>query len=356
MPMSRPTEKNTSALGALKDSFDSQGFKKLRRRLPSPSFQLLKATTMVLLMSRTESVSLCILCCLVLVPMNTFAHKITFSNQCNETIYVGIVQNPGERLINNGGLRLDALKKDSIALPFGWSGRFWGRTQCQEWGEMCETGRCGENWMNCLGEFPISPVTFVDMKLDSPGTGMDFYSVTLVNGYNIPIQVAPIDGTFQNLTGVEDYCQWAGCENDLNYICPAELQAFGSQGQLVGCRSACDVFQSDEFCCLGSFDTAETCQASSFAKTFKRSCKRAYSYALDSTMSDFTCLGKDFEPNKTLAQKVPSGSGYVVTLCPNGEGTSLQWLPESSARRLGTIAPLIVGLGAFAGLLMMTIM
>ena len=270
---------------------------------------------------------------LLILPLHTLAHSVTFQNQCNETIYVGIVQNEGQKLINNGGLRLDAQQNDSIALPFGWSGRFWGRTQCQEWGEMCETGRCGENWMNCLGEFPAAPVTFVDLRLDNPGTGVDFYSVTLVNGYNIPIQVAPINGTFQNVSGIPDYCTWAGCQNDLNYICPAELQKFGTKGQLVGCQSACDVFREDEYCCQGRYDTPDTCGPFSFAETFKRSCQRAYCYAFDQEMSDFTCLGSDFVPNKTLAQKISSGSEYTVTLCPGGEGTSLQWLPESTASR-----------------------
>jgi hypothetical protein len=99
----------------------------------------------------------------LLLPVHSIDHSITFLNQCNETVYVGIVQDQGQKLINNGGLRLDAEQNDTIDLPFGWSGRFWGRTQCQEWGGMCETGHCGDNWMNCLGLFPSPPVTFVDI-------------------------------------------------------------------------------------------------------------------------------------------------------------------------------------------------
>lgn len=283
-------------------------------------------------------------------PGLTLAHEVTFVNQCNETIYVGVVPNPGAALIQKGGFRLDALQNDSVTLPFGWSGRFWGRTQCKEWGEMCETGRCGENWMHCLGEIPAAPVTFVDLRLDTPGSGVDFYSVTLVNGYNIPIRVAPVEGSFQNLTGIQDYCLWAGCQNDLNYICPAELQAFGTRGQLVGCRSACDVFQEDQYCCQGSFDTADSCQPFAFAETFKQSCRRAYSYALDQEMSDFTCLGKDYVPNRTLARKVSSGSEYTVTLCPGGEGTSLQWLPASDAASLPLSHAIALGIIAVTGL------
>ncbi|GKZ00940.1 hypothetical protein MPSEU_001045500 [Mayamaea pseudoterrestris] len=297
---------------------------------------------------RTMPSLLLILFCLL--PLHSIAHSVTFVNQCNETIYIGIVQNQGQKLINNGGLRLDAQKNDSVALPFGWSGRFWGRTQCQEWGEMCETGRCGENWMNCLGEFPVSPVTFVDLRLDNQGSGVDFYSVTLVNGYNIPIQVAPVNGTFQSMPGTRDYCTWAGCQNDLNYICPAELQMFGTKGQLVGCRSACDVFQEDEFCCQGIYGTAETCPSFSFADTFKRSCQRAYTYAFDQVNSDYTCLGIDYEANMTLSQKISSGSEYYVTLCPNGEGTSLQWLPESKGTGVWN-GPFLVALSALSVLL-----
>jgi hypothetical protein len=278
------------------------------------------------------------------------AHEVVFVNECNETIYVGIVQNAGQKLINNGGFRLDHGDKDTVELPFGREGRFWGRTQCQEWGEMCETGRCGENWMHCLGDHPgAGPVTFVDVRLDKQGNGADYYSVNLVSGYNIPIQVHPVNGTFQNVDGgVENYCTWAGCENDLNYICPAELQAFGSKGQLVGCRSPCDAFQEDEYCCQGKYESADTCPSFSYADTFKQSCRRATSYALDQTMAGFTCIGKDYVANKTLVDKTSSGSAYKVTLCPGGEGTSLQWLPESAAipsfglRQVGLVVATII--------------
>ncbi|KAL6578876.1 hypothetical protein OROMI_009092 [Orobanche minor] len=42
---------------------------------------------------------------------------------------------------------------------------------------------------------------------------MDFYDISLVNGFNLPLVLEP-----------SDRCQSTGCPNDLNQICPSELR------------------------------------------------------------------------------------------------------------------------------------
>lgn len=91
----------------------------------------------------------------------------------------------------------------------------------------------------------------------------------------------------------------------LNFIgCPKELQVVGGdgyQGGVVGCKSACEAFGSDEYCCSGEFANPSTCQPSYYSTLFKQACPKAYSYAFDDATSTFIC--KAFE--------------YDIVFCPN---------------------------------------
>lgn len=85
-------------------------------------------------------------------------------------------------------------------------------------------------------------------------------------------------------------CTKAGCEQYLNDNCPDELRVTGgSDGQTIGCLSACAKFNTPEYCCDPPYDTPETCQASQFAEYFEGNCPNAYSWAYDDHTSTFTC-------------------------------------------------------------------
>ena len=92
-------------------------------------------------------------------------------------------------------------------------------------------------------------------------------------------------------------CLSTGCEVDLNLSCPAELRV-DSGG---ACRSACEAFGADQFCCSGVYASPKSCQPSAYSQVFKSACPRAYSYAFDDATSTFTCTGAD----------------YVLTFCPS---------------------------------------
>ncbi|CAA6663804.1 unnamed protein product [Spirodela intermedia] len=115
--------------------------------------------------------------------------------------------------------------------PFGWSGRIWARTGCDfdpSGNGTCNTGRCGTS-LKCTasGETPASLAEFT---LASP----DFYDVSLVDGFNLPLVIRPVNG--------RGNCSTAGCDGDLLRDCPSELQVLAG-GAVVGCRSACEVFE-----------------------------------------------------------------------------------------------------------------
>ena len=75
----------------------------------------------------------------------------------------------------------------------------------------------------------------------------------------------------------------------------------GEEGGVVACRSACDAFGLDQYCCSGEFANPSTCRPSFYSSIFKRACPRAYSYAFDDGTSTFTC--KAYE--------------YAIIFCPN---------------------------------------
>ncbi|XP_039851292.1 pathogenesis-related protein 5-like [Panicum virgatum] len=79
--------------------------------------------------------------------------------------------------------------------PRGWSGWLWGRTLCAADAAM--------------------PATLAKFTLDGSG-GLDFFDVSLVDGYNLPMAGA------------------ARCVAELNAACPAYLRVGGG----VACRSA----------------------------------------------------------------------------------------------------------------------
>ncbi|KAL5557865.1 hypothetical protein UlMin_034076 [Ulmus minor] len=226
--------------------------------------------------------------------------SITFDivNKCEYTVWPGILSNAGVSPISPTGFALHKDESKTISAPSSWGGRFWGRTLCTEdsTGKFsCVTGDCGSGKVECAGSGAKPPATLAEITLDGAG-GLDFFDVSLVDGYNIPMLFAPVGGNGQN-------CTSTGCVADLNGACPSELKvtsAGGSEG--VACKSACEAFQQPQYCCNGAYGTPDTCKPSSYSEVFKSACPRAYSYAYDDKSSTFTCASAD---------------SYTITFCPS---------------------------------------
>ncbi|XP_022869736.1 pathogenesis-related protein 5-like [Olea europaea var. sylvestris] len=207
------------------------------------------------------------------------ARIFTIANHCRETIWPGVA--PGENF-DGGGFALRPGQSLVFTAPVGWSGRIWGRTGCnfdRNGNGPCQTGSCG-NSLKCSASGK-PPATLAEFTLAS----LDFYDVSLVDGFNLPISVTALNG--------RGNCSIAGCDADLRTTCPNEL-AVRSNGRTVGCRSACDVFNSDEYCCRGVYGNPVTCQPTTYSKRFKQACPASYSYAYDDPTSIFTCTGTDY--------------------------------------------------------------
>lgn len=203
----------------------------------------------------------------------------TIVNDCQSTLWPGVT--PGDNF-NGGGFPLRPGQSVVFNAPAGWSGRIWARTGCDfdsAGNGSCETGACGST-LKC-GASGDPPATLAEFTLAS----LDFYDVSLVDGFNVPVLVRPVGGTGN--------CGQAGCTGDLREDCPPEL-AMKVAGKTVACRSACNVFNTDEYCCRGQFGNSVTCLPTYYSKKFKSACPTAYSYAYDDPSSIFTCSNADY--------------------------------------------------------------
>ncbi|KAF3434682.1 hypothetical protein FNV43_RR21767 [Rhamnella rubrinervis] len=214
----------------------------------------------------------------------------TFVNRCDRTVWPGILANAGSPRLDSTGFELPKDTSRSFQAPTGWSGRFWARTGCnfdESGSGSCLTGDCGSGQVECNGAGAAPPATLAEFTLGTGG--QDFYDVSLVDGYNLPMVV---EGT-----GGMGLCASTGCSTDLNQQCPTELRV----GDGDACKSACEAFGSPEYCCSGAYGSPTTCRPSVYSEMFKAACPRSYSYAYDDATSTFTCTGAD----------------YTVTFCPS---------------------------------------
>jgi hypothetical protein len=141
----------------------------------------------------------------------------------------------------------------------------------------------------CSGTYPgTTNMGALSLAEWTMGNHDDWYDVSLVDGYNLPVRMFPVKGTFTTQVG-SFFCDTAGCTKDLLPNCPPELQLKNSQGEVVQCLSACSKFRADSFCCAGYYSVPQTCHATSYSKLFKDACPWAYSYAYDDLTSLYQC-------------------------------------------------------------------
>ncbi|KAK4842833.1 hypothetical protein QYF36_000626 [Acer negundo] len=255
-------------------------------------------------MARIQLSIITIALCLLQLFSVTLSSTFTFTNKCSYTVWPGMLSGAGTAPLSTTGFTLEQGQSTSLSVPNSWSGRFWGRTFCSQNATTnkftCVTGDCGSGTIECSGSGAVPPATLAEFTLNGAG-GLDFYDVSLVDGYNLPMLISPQGGTGGN-------CTITGCSADLNNACPSDLKVTeSSNGDYVACKSACEAFGDPQYCCSGAYGAPDTCKPSSYSMFFKNACPKAYSYAYDDGTSTFTCAGAD----------------YVITFCP-GPSTSVK--------------------------------
>uniref|UniRef100_A0A7N0U6M1 Thaumatin-like protein n=1 Tax=Kalanchoe fedtschenkoi TaxID=63787 RepID=A0A7N0U6M1_KALFE len=231
---------------------------------------------------------------LLAVLLATEAESASFKivNHCRRTIWPGILSGANSAPLTPTGFPLRSGQSRTLTAPAGWSGRLWARTLCSlnsTTGRFaCVTGDCGSGKVECVGGAE-PPATLAEFTLNG-ADGLDFYDVSLVDGYNLPVLVVPKGGT-------RGGCSPTGCLVDLNGACPRALKVVAGRGgrRGVACKSACEAFGDPMYCCSEAYATPDTCQPSAYSLFFKRACPRAYSYAYDDKTSTFTCASPDYD-------------------------------------------------------------
>ncbi|XP_010275299.1 PREDICTED: protein P21-like [Nelumbo nucifera] len=205
----------------------------------------------------------------------TQAATFLVQNQCPYTVWAAA--SPG------GGRRLEPGQSWTLNVAAGTAGaRIWGRTNCNFDGSgrgWCQTGDCG-GLLQCQG-YGSPPNTLAEFALNQ-FMNLDFFDISLVDGFNIPMDFSPTSGG----------CRGIKCTADIIGQCPAQLRAPG------GCNNPCTVYKTDEYCC-----NSGSCGPTPLSRFFKERCPDAYSYPKDDPTSTFTC---------------PGGTNYRVIFCPRG--------------------------------------
>ncbi|KAB1212815.1 Thaumatin-like protein 1 [Morella rubra] len=241
----------------------------------------------------TQAIFLGLTLAFLLVFSGAHCAIFTIRNNCPYTIWPATLTGGGPQL-SSTGFELASRASSTVKVPPKWSGRMWARSHCSKINGKftCATADCGSGQVACNGAGGIPPASLVEFTLADNG-GRDFYDISLVDGFNLPVSITP--------HGSSADCQRASCPKDVNQVCPAELAVKGSDGGVIACKSACSAFNQPQYCCTGDFGTPDKCLATNYAKTFKDQCPQAYSYAYDDKTSLFTCAGE---------------ANYLIKFCP----------------------------------------
>ncbi|KAM4106926.1 hypothetical protein ACJW30_04G100000 [Castanea mollissima] len=221
--------------------------------------------------------------------------RITFTNNCLNTVWPATLTADQRPQLSSTGFELSSKASLSLDAPPLWRGRIWARTECStdNCGKFtCATAECSTGQVACNGNGAKPPASLVEIFIAADG-GQDFYDVSLVDGFNLPISVATKGGSGE--------CRASSCPTNVTKACPTELQMKGSDGRVLACKSACTAFNTSKYCCTGTFNVPKTCPPTDYSRLFKQQCLQAYSYAYDDKDSTFTCSGRP---------------DYLITFCP----------------------------------------
>jgi hypothetical protein len=343
----------------------------------------------------------------VLAPASAADHKVTFQNHCSYPVAVNSIIGPlstfpagapaagascsacscsatvccpssicpevkcagvsscksGQPLPDGGGFRLKQVSSGvedshSLTVKNGWQVAFWGRTGCSDAADMnCATGSARSNVDNkdklqAGGIGSMYPATKGEIKFDGYGN-QDYYDISIVDGYNLPVQIELVPGTYQK-TNRQDTaydCTVAGGGADLNakVMAATPLLAYNVSGKTVGVYSACKYsyatlkVENKEYCCLPPYgeykdrnkNNGQYCDPTKWpanlnsASLFKANYPLAYSYADDDEASTFTC--KNAGPAKD--------SEYLVTFCSGDEGSRIFLPGQADHTHLPDMSP-----------------
>lgn len=197
--------------------------------------------------------------------------QIHISNNCKDTVTVGVLTNGKSASSPEQSFDLTPGSSQTISKSEKWGGRVWGRHDCSGNGNK-GCGVPGANNPASLAEFFFKGMA-----------GKDFYDISLVDGYNLPMSINPEKGSSSN---GKYSCGSPSCKVPQ---CPSDYAIKDSSGNVVGCQTTCSKDNTDESCCRGAHDDPNKCKPDSHSENLKKACPDAYSFAYDDQTSTFEC-------------------------------------------------------------------
>lgn len=209
--------------------------------------------------------------------------SISVQNNCGNTVTVGVLTNGVSAGSAEQSFDLTPGSSNSFSKPDSWGGRVWARYYC--------SGSAGKDVSQCGVPGATNPASLAEFFFKGSG-GKDFYDISLVDGFNLPISISPQGGG--SSSGYN--CGSPSCHVS---SCPGDLAVKDATGNVMSCMSACSKTGSAQDCCTGSYGTPDACKASSSSSSIKEACPDAYSFAYDDQTSTYQCAAE----------------GYSVTFC-----------------------------------------
>ncbi|HTQ43022.1 MAG TPA: thaumatin family protein [Polyangiaceae bacterium] len=202
----------------------------------------------------------------------------TVTNHCAQTVWAAALP---ATTFPGGLVEMAPGYSFQVGVDNGWSGRIWGKTRCTTSGG---TTTCASS---------AFPASLAELTLTKSATGLDFYDVSLVDGFNLPIALDAVNHTPDPAHPYD--CGSPTCAVNLNATCAAQFQD-SANGQVIACANdACKVVGNNN-------PSSPACTyPNQYTEFFKMACPAAYSYPKDDPTSTFTCKGFN---------------DYAVVFCP----------------------------------------
>ncbi|KAF8754527.1 thaumatin-like protein [Rhizoctonia solani] len=220
------------------------------------------------------------------------ARLFTVYNACPFTIWPAVWTNTsyGNAFpLVEGGWEAPTNTSKQFAVPDNWAaGRIWGRRGCDFSNPKDKVPIPASQEVNPVRIDGAAPTTLAEWTLSPTDDRADYYDVSLLDGFDLPIRITP-----------SAECPAAECAVDLVATCPEPLRIPTDQNQpaqadFVFCELDGNPGNSAN-CCTGQFSTQEACPSNNIAffDYFRGSCPTAYAWTFDGGNQDIikTCSG-----------------------------------------------------------------